>query len=278
MLKFFTKRKIRMVWKVSYNDRESYLIGTTHMFGYKFTSCLEEFVMNSDRVVLECCLDEENLKKVLSAGIDKPKISLFELIDRDTISSLADTYLNVSLKENLKKLEMLNFANLKKAYMDEIEGVLKKYAHWASFFSLWYDFLRLIDWKYSMDVEAQILARKMNKKLFFLENPEEQIEAMEGIPPERIINFLKNSTHWKSYTEKFAKLYLKGKLDELMINTSEFPTRCESIIDKRDPILFERILPHIEKGKSSIFVGITHILGLIRLMQKEGLRVSPYER
>lgn len=278
MLKFFTQRKIKMVWKVSYNDRESYLIGTTHMFGYKFTSCIEDFVGNSDRVILECCLDEENLKRVLSAGVDKPKISLFELIDRDTISSLADTFLNVSFKENLKKIEILNFTNLKKAYMDEIERVLKKYTHWASFFSIWYDFLRLIDWKYSMDVEAQILAQRMNKKLFFLENPKEQIEAMEGIPPERIVNFLKKSTHWKSYTEKFAKLYLKGKLDELMINTSEFPTRCESIIDKRDSVFFERILPHIKKGKSSIFVGITHILGLIRLMQKEGLKVSHYER
>jgi glycosyltransferase A (GT-A) superfamily protein (DUF2064 family) len=34
---------------------------------------------------------------------------------------------------------------------------------------------------------------------------------------------------------------IEGDLGKFMANTPRFPTRCESILDHRDPILFERI-------------------------------------
>jgi len=55
--------------------------------------------------------------------------------------------------------------------------------------------------------------------------------------------------------------------------TIGFPTRCASVLDKRDPLLFERILPLIEKGKSCIFVGIPHVRAIRPLLLKEGYEV-----
>lgn len=278
MISFLRQRKIKMIWEISLRDKNSYLIGTTHMFGYRFTSSLKKLINSSDRVVLECSLEPETFNRILLAGTGISKTSIYELIDKKMIDKLAESFVNVTFKGNLFDTGDLTIGILKRAYFEDIERILKSRSHWAAFFTLWYDFLELIDWKYSMDLEAQILAKQMNKELIFLEKPDEQIEAMEGIPPERIINFLKEASNWEDYTEKYAKLYLKGKLHELMATTSIFPTRCESIIDKRDPVLFERMLPYIEMGNSSIFVGVTHIPGLIGLIEMEGLKISSHCR
>lgn len=267
-----------MAWKICYKDKESYLIGTTHMFGYRFTSSLQQFISSSEKVILECSLEPENFNRILSAGTTITGMGIYKLIDKEIIDNLVETFVKISFKGKLLEIENLTLNLLEKAYYDEIEKILKTRTHWAAFFTIWYNFLELIEWKYSMDLEAQTIAQKLHKELIFLEKPAEQIQAMEGIPPERIINFLKQASNWQNYTEKYAKLYLKGKLQELMSLVSIFPTLCESIIDKRDPVLFERMLPYIERGKSLILVGITHIPGLIKLIEKEGLKIAPYHR
>jgi pheromone shutdown protein TraB len=55
--------------------------------------------------------------------------------------------------------------------------------------------------------------------------------------------------------------------------TGEFPTRCESIIAKRDPIFFKRMKVFFEKGKAVAFVGVGHIPGIRKLFLDEGYRV-----
>lgn len=99
-----------------------------------------------------------------------------------------------------------------------------------------------------MDMDAFHIAKNLNKNIYFLENIEEQIEAMEGIPTEKILNFLRKIENWEDYIKIYEKTYLKGDLTNLMEVTKDFPPRCESIIDKRGPILFQRMLPFIEKG------------------------------
>lgn len=277
MFDFLVNRKLRMVWKISYKNKESYLVGTTHMFKYRFTSSLKKLIGLSDRVLLECCLNSQTFNKIMLASKERKRVLIYDMVDSETIDSLANSFASVSFKGNLLDMGDLKLIALKRVFADEIKIILKSHAHWAAFFTLWYDFLKLLDWKNSMDLEAQNIAEEMGKGLIFLEEPEEQIKAMEEIPPQRVVNFLKQSPNWESYTERFLKLYLKGKIEKLMEVTSEFPTRCESILDRRDPVLFERMLPHIEKGNVSIFVGITHIPGLLSLISNQGLKFMPYE-
>lgn len=278
MIEFFKRKKLRMIWQIQSKNKSSYLIGTTHMFCLKFTKCLIQFIGKSDSVLFECSLDEKTLNKVSLAGLKKTNPSLYDFVDEETVNRVAQVFINALKRDNTTSIIEPDYLALKKSYFENIKEVLRKKAHWASFFSIWYDFLSHINWKFSMDLEAQSLAKGMKKDIFFLEEPDEQIKAMEGIPPEKIVNFLRQANSWIEYAEKFSKLYLEGKIDELMKVTINFPTRCESIIDRRDPVLFERMLPYVRSGYSLIFVGITHVPGLLKLFQRDGLKISLYER
>jgi uncharacterized protein YbaP (TraB family) len=126
---------------------------------------------------------------------------------------------------------------------------------WMAFFQIWLQFIRQRGWHYSMDLDAYHLAGKLGKEIVFLESIEEQLEALDGIPLERMVAFLKDMDHWDSQLEQHVRYYLKGDLDQWPSMTIGFPTRCASILDKRDPILFKRILPFIREGEELHFCG-----------------------
>lgn len=130
-----------------------------------------------------------------------------------------------------------------------------------------------MDWKYSMDLDAFKIAHKLKKKVYYLEKIDEQIEALESIPLIKTVNFIKKIDFWESYIKNYEKIYLKGDLNNLISHTQEFPTRCESIINKRDPVLYERMYPFLERGDSLILVGITHIAGIIDRAIKDGFHI-----
>jgi pheromone shutdown protein TraB len=60
----------------------------------------------------------------------------------------------------------------------------------------------------------------------------------------------------------------------LISYSKEFPTFCESIIDKRDPILYERMKPFLEKGNTLALVGITHIRGIREMLLKDEYTIT----
>ncbi len=144
---------------------------------------------------------------------------------------------------------------------------------WLAFFNIWFHYLKKRGWKYTMDVDAFNIAKQLGKDVYHLEKIEEQIEALEGIPLERIVNFIKKIGQWSEYTYDYVKHYLRGDLEVLMSAAREFPTRCESIIDKRDPILYERMTAFLEKGNAIVFVGITHIQGIKKMLLEDGYKV-----
>jgi len=59
-----------------------------------------------------------------------------------------------------------------------------------------------------------------------------------------------------------------------MPGTSEFPTRCPSIIENRDPIFYERMKPYLEKAETVAFVGTAHIPGLEKMFLGDGYKVD----
>ncbi len=116
---------------------------------------------------------------------------------------------------------------------------------------------------------------QLSKEVYFLEEIEEQIEALDGIPLERIVHFFKKIEQWREYTQRYVKCYLKGDVEELMSVVKEFPTYCKSIIGKRDPILYKRMKTFFEKGKTVAFVGITHIQGIGKMLFEDGYNIIP---
>jgi pheromone shutdown protein TraB len=67
--------------------------------------------------------------------------------------------------------------------------------------------------------------------------------------------------------------HMKEKLKFVAL-TGEFPTRCESIIEKRDPIFFRRMISFFAGGKALAFVGVGHIPGIIQMFRDESYSIS----
>jgi uncharacterized protein YbaP (TraB family) len=131
----------------------------------------------------------------------------------------------------------------------------------------------LLNWEHSMDMEAFAIARKLGKKIQFLETIEDQLAALDGIPFERIVNYLNHAEEWKTHKDLFLKAFLKGEVEKFISLTGEFPTRCDSIIQKRNPIFFKMMKPFFDEGKAVAFVGVGHIPGIIQMFQGKSYEV-----
>jgi uncharacterized protein YbaP (TraB family) len=140
-----------------------------------------------------------------------------------------------------------------------------------AFFTIWSAFL---NWKHSMDVEAFRIAQELGKKIEYLETIEDQLTALDGIPFGSIVNYLNHIEIWNVHKELFMKAFLEGDLQKFSSMTGEFPTRCESIIGKRDPIFFRGIKASFEKRQTTAFVGVGHIPGIRKMFLDEGYRVT----
>ncbi len=124
-----------------------------------------------------------------------------------------------------------------------------------------------------MDLDAYEIARDAGKEVVFLETIEEQIQALEGIPLERIVAFLKEVDKWSWYAREHVRFYLRGDLDAWPGATMGFPTRCEAILDRRDPVLFERMRVYMERGGAVAFVGVPHVRGIRPLFLQGGFNL-----
>jgi uncharacterized protein YbaP (TraB family) len=224
-------------------------------------------------VLFEGPLDESNMDAVRKYGFEgKHGPSLYETLDSRTITEInkelgeSSGYTECSLAaymalSNTQNQDLLLLA---------IEGLRP----WMAFFNLWSQFLMKRGWKYSVDLEALSVARELGKKVVFLETIEEQLEALDGIPFERIVNYLNKFKNWERFSRHHRKQYLKGSLDGLLNTTTAFPTRCPSIIDHRDPVFFERMKSYVDAGEAAVFVGTTHIRGIKKMLEADGFKVS----
>lgn len=271
------EKKFKMIWKIEAGGKTNYLGGTAHFFPYTFKTSLTELIGKAETVLLEGPLDERNMDLVRQYALDEKESQSFcEMLDRDTIRKIneeleggrpnvdSSLFMYVGMFEHRKNSEL----------HPEINGLKP----WMAFFKVWMHYLRKRGWKYSVDMEAFEAAKQLGKNLYFLETIEEQIHALEGIPVEKIANFLKKMDIWEQYAKKHSKHYLAGDYDALRDIITEYPTRCESIIDKRDPVMFERMKPYLEKGSTIVFVGTSHIRGIKKMLEESGYTISKYER
>jgi uncharacterized protein YbaP (TraB family) len=267
------ERQLRMVWEIKKDGLTNFLVGTAHFFPCSFKKSLTVMIQKVETVLFEGPLDESNMDAVRQYGLEgKGGTTLYAALDSKTILEInkelggSSGYSECSLAaymalSNLKNQDLLSIA---------IEGLRP----WMAFFNLWSQFLVKRGWKYSVDLEALSVARELGKKVVFLETIEEQLAALDGIPFERIVNYMNNFKNWGKFSRHHRKQYLKGSLDGLLNIISEFPTRCASIIDHRDPVFFERMKPYVDAGEVAVFVGTTHIRGIKKMLEEDGFKVS----
>jgi len=268
---FFRKtrgKEFKMIWSVEKDGRRSFLAGTAHFFPHSFKDSLAMHIQQAETVIFEGPLDEESMAKVARAGEDHQSRShLFESLDQRTITSIRRALLPASLGGD--RFQFMDLRSLKDPAYEMVKGLKP----WMAFFTLWTHHLEQQGWKSSVDLEAYHLAREMKKTIVFLETIEEQIGVLEGLPLDRIMDFLKRADLWNTYLRKYVKYYLRGDLEELLNLSTGFPSRSFTVIERRDEIFFERMRPHLEKGGAIVFVGAPHVIGISRMMMAEGYGV-----
>lgn len=254
-----------MVWRVEGEGKVSFLIGSVHFFPYSFKRSLRSLISEATSVVVEGPLGLDDLREVARKGYGGPGGELLGLLDESAIRRLETV---VGSGSSTSEYLSFHLSPLGKRGM--VEAVLGSMRPWMAFFTLWVKHLERMGWIHHMDRDAVDIGKKMGRKVIALEIIEEQVAALEEIPLERIVAFLNSANKWRAYIGKYAKLYLKGHLEQLLELSNSFPSRCEAVIGRRDKILFERMRPHIRQGKVVIMVGVPHVRAILGWLQRDG--------
>jgi hypothetical protein len=270
---FWWKGKpLKTVWRVEKDQHASFLVGTAHFSPYSFKRALIRLIQNGDIVIFEGPLDQESMDKVVQYGQHgEATRSIYEALDPMVVKEINE-FLGTRFGPQTTAIPYLDIIH------PTSSDFLKVHTHgvrpWMTFFIIWSAFL---NWKHSMDVEAFQIAQKLKKKIEYLETIEDQLTALDGIPFERIVNYLNHIRNWGVHKEVFKKAFLEGDIQQFFSMTGEFPTRCDSILTKRNPIFFKRMKTFFEEGKATSFVGVGHIPGIVKMFLEEGYQVTQEE-
>jgi len=266
---FFWKEKpLRTVWRVEKAGRVSFLVGTAHFSPYSFKKSLTQLIHGVETVLFEGPLDKESMAKVVQYGQQGEGLpSLYKALQPAVIKEI-NRHLGTPSAASTTAGSYLEI--LRPIASDPLQELSRGVRPWMTFFTIWSAFL---NWKHSMDMEAFHIAQKLGKEIGYLETIEDQLAALDGIPFERFVNYLNHIEHWKVHKEAFLKAFLEGDMERFVSMTGVFPTRCESILTKRDPIFFKGIQASFEAQRAVAFVGVAHIPGIRKLFLQEGYQV-----
>ncbi len=265
---WWQEKPLRTVWRVEKDGDPSLLVGTAHFSPYRFKKTLTRLIRGAATVLFEGPLDEESQARVVQYGQQGENApSLYEALQPEVIVEI-NKLLHARSNRQTAAVPYLDLIHPTSS--DFLRIHTQGFRPWMTFFSVWSAFL---NWKHSMDMEAFHIAQRLKKKIGYLETIEDQLAALDGIPFERIVNYLNHMGNWRVHQEIFTKAFLEGDMQQFASMTGEFPTRCESIIAKRDPIFFKKMKVFFEKEKTAAFVGVAHIPGIRKLFLDGGYRV-----
>jgi uncharacterized protein YbaP (TraB family) len=273
LLSLFTRaRELRTVWAVRKAGSQSYLAGTAHFFPYHFRRTLRGYLNRAGTILLEGPLDDKAMRRVVESGsATGAGRSLAEALDTATVLKINAEFGAPAPAFSGHPLYHEIFGSAPGSQLCvQIQGLKP----WMGFFRIWTHYLQEHGWNFRMDVDALRAAADLGRPVQFLETIDEQIAALEGVPLARILEFL-GAVNWTEYRREYVRHFLAGSLDALAATARVFPSFCESVLDRRDPILHERMRPHLERGNTIAFVGILHCPRIIGLLRADGYEVTP---
>lgn len=273
LIALFTRaRELRTVWEVRRAGRKSYLAGTAHFFPYHFRRSLRWYLNRVGTVLLEGPLDDGAMRRVVESGsATGAGRTLAAALDTATVLKINAEFRAPSPAFSVHPLYHEIFGRDPGSQLCvQIQGLKP----WMGFFRIWTHYLREHGWNFRMDVDAGQAAADLGRPVHVLETIEEQIAALEGVPLARILEFLR-AVDWTEYRREYVRHFLAGSLDALAATARVFPSYCESVLDRRDPVLHERMRPHLERGNTIAFIGILHCPRIIDLLRADGYEVTP---
>jgi uncharacterized protein YbaP (TraB family) len=259
------EKPLHILWRLERDGRASSLVGSAHFFRYSFKRRLAAEMRNAKAVLFEGPLDAESMKRVAEYGLNggsTPSVI-------DAMSAEAAKKINGRLAHLMSGGTSTGLGLVRQTTENFLETHARGSRPWMAFFTTWSAYVRTKGWTHSMDMEAYQVACRLGKPIHFLETIDEQLRALDGIPFDGIVHYLNQIDLWDHYTDRFVKLFLQGNLREMLTYALRFPTRCESILDDRDPVLFERMKPFVEEGAALAFVGTSHVPGILKRFESE---------
>jgi hypothetical protein len=269
------ERELGMLWSVSKGTATSYLVGTVHFFPLSFRKALTRLIRDLEAVFVEGPLDETSMARVVDRGREEGRGALLDALDPATIMRI-NRALGYSACDACTISPYMDLFQPRGS--DPFSAQVRGLRPWMAFFQTWFQYLRSRGWKHSMDMDAYRIGQELGKRVSFLETIEEQLAALDGIPLERIVSFFKAVEQWDRLIKRHVNYYLKGDLEAWPATTVVFPTRCESIVDKRDPVLFQRMRGSLAQGDVVVLIGVPHVVTVKRLLAEDGFQVRQVRR
>ena len=259
-----------MAWEVAPRGgdpgRRSILIGAAHFFPRHFRRDLRRLIDGARLVLLEGPLDEAATRKVLDAGRGVGGAILYSSAKEKINARLGIYSAPLDVNQILRDLVFGRQAQW-------LEDELRKLKPWAAFFGIWTRWRAREGWEHKTDLDAAAIAAKLGKEVRYLETIEEQIAALEAVPVERYAHFL-SSGDWRGYNQSYERHYLAGDLEALAAAAQAFPTYCEPVIGRRDPVLAERMAPALEAGGACVVIGVAHCRGVLARLAEQGYALN----
>lgn len=264
------ERDLAMVWVVEKDGKCSHLVGSAHFFPYKFRRALKGLARGAQFVILEGPLELGDLREVARKGMAGEQEGLSPLLDEATLAGLAKVMEN---EGGLVGELTPGGLGLRPGKYGKVRLILDRMRPWMAFFTLWVKHLERLGWIYHMDRDAFQIGTKMGCQVVHLESMEEQLAALEQIPKGRILSFLRAVDQWNNYSRLYVRLYLQGDLKGLLELSTGFPSRCKPVIDNRDAVLYQRMLPYLRLGGALVLVGAPHTRAILGWLQGEGYQI-----
>lgn len=268
ILSWFTRKPLRMVWRVEKIGRASHLVGTAHFFPHSYRHALTDLMRDVDTVIFEGPLDETSSAEIAEYGRNGgDTVNFADQLTQDTIREI-DRILRERLDGQSSNTFDLSLFDPTPVYFEMYTKGVKP---WAAFFSIWQTYL---GWEYSMDLEGYQIACKLGKQVKYLESLSDQMKVLDNIPLERIVRQLNDVKNWKKYKADYVNTFLSGDLESLVSLSSRFATRGPAIVGERDRIFFEGMKPVFKKENALAMVGFPHIPGVTQLLRDDGYTVT----
>jgi uncharacterized protein YbaP (TraB family) len=267
------EREVKTIWRVEKKGRSGLLVGTAHFSPIRFTKSLTRVIGGVDTVLFEGPLDKESLAAVARYGRNgEGTPSLLEALDPAVIRGV-NALLAPRFDRGTSAATCLSLLGM--GAEGFLEANCRGVRPWMAFFTVWTAFL---NYRHSMDLEAFEIAGRLGKRISWLETIPDQLAALDAIPFDRIVRYFGQYKRWGNHRDFFTRVFLAGELDNYLSRTGEFPTRCEAILGRRDPVFFEGIRSAFDKGPAAAFVGVGHIAGLRGLFSAAGYTIVREEK
>ena len=142
-----------------------------------------------------------------------------------------------------------------------------------------------------LDLVLFMQAQAMGKKVYGLETIDEQLAVFENMPLKQQISMLRDAVREYDASQamlaELLELYVQRDLEGIRVLSESYMQKGDvqvaayfqkTVIDDRNRRMLQRMQPRLKEGHAFIAVGALHLSGekgLLRLLEKQGLRVSP---